>query len=80
MPLEELASLAATWHGENQMIVHCHGVFDLLHPGHIKHLEAAKCEGDRLIVTLTPDRYVDKGPGRPIFDEGMRAYSLASIE
>ena len=80
MPLDELASLAAIWHDENQKVVHCHGVFDLLHPGHIKHLEAAKCEGERLLVTLTPDRYVDKGPGRPIFDENMRAYSIASIE
>ena len=50
-------------------IVHCHGVFDLLHPGHIKHFESAKKKGDVLIVTLTKEEYVNKGPGRPIFNQ-----------
>ena len=40
----------------------CHGVFDLLHLGHIKHFENAKNFGDILIVTVTPDEYVKKGP------------------
>ncbi|MBI5345833.1 MAG: adenylyltransferase/cytidyltransferase family protein [Chlamydiae bacterium] len=60
-------------------IVQCHGVFDLLHPGHIKHFKEAKEQGDTLIVTLTPDRFVNKGPGRPAFNEKLRLESLASL-
>ena len=50
---------------KGKKIVLCHGVFDLLHVGHIKHLKKAKEYGDKLVVTLTSDRYVNKGPGRP---------------
>ena len=38
----------------------------------IKHLEKAKEQGDKLIVTLTSDKYVNKGPGRPVFNESLR--------
>jgi len=65
---------------QNKKIVHCHGVFDLLHPGHIKHFEAAKKFGDILIVTITEDKFVNKGPGRPIFNETIRAETLAALE
>ena len=58
----------------------CHGVFDLLHIGHIKYFEEARRMGDVLIVTLTPDHYVNKGPGRPIFDQQLRASAVASLE
>jgi rfaE bifunctional protein nucleotidyltransferase chain/domain len=61
-------------------IVHCHGVFDLLHIGHIRHLEEAKKYGDLLLVTLTPDRFVNKGVGRPAFPEHLRAEVIASLE
>ena len=61
-------------------IVHAHGVFDLLHVGHIRHLEQAKELGDILVVTITPDRFVNKGPNRPAFNEKMRAHSLAALE
>ncbi|MDR3623835.1 MAG: PfkB family carbohydrate kinase [Chlamydiales bacterium] len=60
-------------------VVQCHGVFDLLHPGHIRHLAEAKKQGDKLIVTLTPDRFVNKGPGRPAFNEQLRCETLAAI-
>jgi rfaE bifunctional protein nucleotidyltransferase chain/domain len=60
-------------------IVHCHGVFDLLHPGHIRHIQEAKKQGDKLIVTVTPDRFVNKGPGRPAFNEELRIETLASL-
>lgn len=46
-----------------RVIVQCHGVFDLLHPGHVAHLAEAKTHGDILVVTVTPDRFVNKGPG-----------------
>lgn len=62
-----------------QTIVQCHGVFDLMHPGHIRHLAEAKRQGDLLVVTITADRYVNKGPGRPVFTEALRAETLASL-
>lgn len=60
-------------------VVHCHGCFDCLCIGHIRHLQAARQLGDMLIVTVTPDRYVNK-PGRPIFSEDIRAECLAALE
>ncbi len=64
---------------QNQTIVHCHGVFDLLHIGHIRHLEQASQMGDVLVVTITPDRFVDKGLYRPAFNENLRAETIASL-
>ena len=63
----------------NKKIILSHGVFDLLHAGHIKHLEKAKSLGDVLIVSITSDNHVNKGPGRPIFNERIRAESLGAI-
>ncbi|MDP8247695.1 MAG: PfkB family carbohydrate kinase [Candidatus Tritonobacter lacicola] len=78
--LDKLAEIVAKLKKEGKTIVHCHGVFDLLHPGHIKHFEAAGCEGDVLVVTITEDRYVGKGPGRPVFNERLRAESIAELQ
>lgn len=78
--LDELAGVAAGHKDAGQSIVLCHGVFDLVHMGHVKHLEAAKREGDVLVVTVTCDRHVNKGPGRPIFPDHMRAEMLAALE
>jgi len=64
---------------DGKTIVHCHGCFDLMHPGHIKYFQAAKRMGDVLIVTITPDEYVDKGPKRPVFSQTLRAESIASL-
>jgi rfaE bifunctional protein nucleotidyltransferase chain/domain len=64
----------------HQRIVQCHGVFDLVHVGHIRHLEQAKKLGDVLVVTVTPDRFVNKGAGRPAFPEHLRAEVIASLE
>jgi len=58
----------------------CHGVFDLLHVGHIKHLEKAKQLGDILVVTVTSDKFVNKGPGRPVFNQYLRAEAIAAID
>lgn len=79
-PLETLGEISAELKAEGKKIVHCHGVFDLLHPGHFKHFEAAKKFGDVLIVTITEDKHVNKGPGRPIFNEVLRAETLAAIQ
>jgi rfaE bifunctional protein nucleotidyltransferase chain/domain len=60
-------------------IVHCHGTFDLLHPGHVKHLAEAKALGDVLVVSVTSAPYVNKGPGRPAFSDAQRAFQLAHL-
>ncbi len=64
---------------KKRKVVLCHGVFDLLHVGHIKHLKKAKELGDKLVVTLTPDKYVNKGPGRPVFNQYLRSEAIAAI-
>jgi rfaE bifunctional protein nucleotidyltransferase chain/domain len=64
---------------QGKRIVMCHGTFDLLHTGHIRHLQRAKREGDVLLVTLTGDTFVNKGPGRPVFGEDLRAETLAAL-
>lgn len=61
-------------------IIHCHGVFDLLHIGHIRYFKQAKEMGDILVVTVTSDKFVDKGPGRPAFNEDLRAEAIASLK
>ena len=65
---------------KQKKIVLCHGVFDLLHIGHIKHFNEAKSLGDILIVSITSDKFVNKGPNRPIFNQNLRAEALASLE
>lgn len=56
-----------------------HGCFDLLHLGHIRHLVEARKLGDRLVVSVTSDRYVNKGKGRPHFTEAERAEALSAL-
>lgn len=79
LPIEQLAVICRTLREQGLPIVHCHGAFDLLHPGHIKHLQAAKAMGDVLVVTLTADRFIRKGAGRPAFHERLRAESIAAL-
>lgn len=62
-----------------KVVVLCHGCFDLMHPGHIKYFQSSKKMGDILAVTLSPDKYVDKGPGRPVFSQNLRAESIAAL-
>jgi rfaE bifunctional protein nucleotidyltransferase chain/domain len=78
--VEELAGRVAALKAAGQRVAHCHGCFDLMHPGHIKHLQAARRMADALVVTVSPDRFVDKGPGRPAFPEQLRAESIAALE
>ncbi len=77
--LDGLARRIESLKNNGKTIVHCHGCFDLMHPGHIKYFQAAKKMGDVLVVTVTPNRYVDKGPGRPVFSEILRAESIAAL-
>lgn len=78
--IDELAKITSALRKKGKKIIHCHGVFDLLHPGHIKHFETAKKKGDILVVTITQDEYVNKGPGRPIFNQQLRAETIAAVE
>ena len=78
--LEKLQKIIAKEKVKKKKIVLCHGVFDLLHIGHIKHFKEAKKNGDILVVTLTPDVYVNKGPNRPAFNEKLRMEALASLD
>ena len=65
---------------KNRKVIHCHGVFDLIHVGHIKHFKEAKRKGDFLLVSITSDQHVNKGTGRPIFNENLRAEFLSSLQ
>ena len=78
--LEKLAEIVNSNKSDSKTIVHCHGVFDLLHIGHIKHFQEAKSLGDLLIVTLTQDKFVNKGPGRPAFPAELRLEAIAALE
>jgi rfaE bifunctional protein nucleotidyltransferase chain/domain len=78
--MEELARVLASIRAENKKIVLCHGVFDLLHVGHIRHFQQAKQLGDTLVVTVTPDKYVNKGPHRPAFTEDLRVEAVAALD
>lgn len=77
--LEKLAKIVSKLKQENKKVVLSHGVFDLLHVGHIRHFRSAKKLGDILVTTITPDRYVNKGPHRPAFEEKLRAESVAAL-
>ena len=65
---------------KNLSIAQCHGTFDLLHPGHILHLEEAKKLCDLLVVTITSEDFVNKGPGRPYFNDDLRVKTLCALE
>lgn len=77
---------AATWieaqHAAGRAVVFTNGVFDLVHPGHVTYLAAARREGDALIVAINSDRSVraNKGPSRPILPERERAELLAALD
>ncbi|HIJ84129.1 MAG: cytidyltransferase-related domain [Magnetococcales bacterium] len=77
--LQELGRQAQSYRDAGLNVVLCHGTFDLIHPGHIRHLTEARGFGDRLLVTVTADRFVKKGPGRPVFPGSLRAESLAAL-
>ena len=78
--LSELETISLNYKTKGKSIVLCHGMFDLIHLGHIRYFQQAKKEGDVLIVTLTSNEFCRKGPDRPIFSEDLRAESLAALE
>ena len=80
MEPEKLASKIISIKKNKKRVVLCHGVFDLLHIGHIRHLNEAKKLGEILIVSVTSDPYVNKGPNRPMFKDYLRLEAIASLK
>lgn len=78
--LRDLISIAEAERARGGRVVLAHGTFDLLHIGHLRYLRRARALGSLLIVTLTADTYVNRGPGRPVFPEDMRAEMLAGLD
>jgi rfaE bifunctional protein nucleotidyltransferase chain/domain len=64
----------------NRTVVQCHGCFDIVHPGHIRHLRQAKSQGEILLVSITGDAEMKKGTGRPLIPEELRAENLAALD
>ena len=81
LSFQRAKKLIARFKSENKKVGLCHGGFDLLHPGHVKHFESAKQLCDILFVSITSDKFVSlrKGNGRPIYADKLRAYIAASI-
>jgi rfaE bifunctional protein kinase chain/domain len=77
---DELIEKVGTFQREGKTVVQTHGVFDLIHPGIIKHLNEAKKRGNILIVTIIKDKDVRKGPERPVFPENFRLGNVSSLE
>src|SRR5437762_3133419 len=82
IPWEKLDEWRAALRARKERLVVTNGCFDILHVGHVTYLEAARSQGDALLVGLTSDRWVHdiKGPGRPVNDENDRAAMLAALE
>jgi len=81
LSLADAVALVARLRAEGRSIVFTNGVYDLLHPGHVRYLQAARAEGDALIVGVNSDRSVraNKGPERPINPEQERAELIAAL-
>src|SRR4249919_4073430 len=79
--IDEAAAFVEFERRQGRTIVFTNGVYDLLHPGHVRYLQAARAEGDALIVGVNSDRSVraNKGPGRPINPEQERAELIAAL-
>lgn len=79
MLLDNVAALVKRLKAQGKAVVQSHGVFDLIHPGVIRHLEDAKQQGDVLVVTVIRDKDVKHGQGRPVFSEELRVRSVAAL-
>ena len=79
--VESAAASVAVWRAEGQRVVLANGVFDLLHVGHVRYLEDARAQGDRLIVAINGDVATArlKGAGRPVLPASERAVLVAAL-
>jgi rfaE bifunctional protein nucleotidyltransferase chain/domain len=78
--LAEAQAVVRAAQEQGRTVVLCHGCFDIVHPGHIRHLQHAARLGDCLVVSITGDSMVDKGTGRPLIPQELRAESLAALD
>ena len=76
---DELVKKVAELKAAGKTVVQSHGIYDLIHPGIVMHLDDARKQGDVLVVTVIKDKDVRRGPGRPIFPEEMRALNAAAL-
>jgi rfaE bifunctional protein kinase chain/domain len=77
---ENLSRILLRLKKSGKKIAHCHGVFDLIHLGHLEHFNKAKNLADILIVSVTIDKYVNKGPNQPFFSTQQRLKALSYIQ
>ena len=77
--IQEVVKKIKTFPGKKKTIL-CHGVFDVVHPGHVRHFTYAKSKADLLVVSLTTDKHIKKGIYRPHVPEKLRALNLAAFE
>src|SRR5467141_1320448 len=78
-PAQELPQIIGPRPRERRVIM-CHGVFDVVHPGHVRHLLYAKSKADLLIASITADHHITKGTHRPHVPQDLRAVNLAAFE
>lgn len=76
----ELSFIIKKLKAEGKKIALSHGAYDLLHSGHIHHLQEGKKQGDTLVVSITPDKFIKKGKDRPRFRQEERLNFLAALE
>jgi rfaE bifunctional protein kinase chain/domain/rfaE bifunctional protein nucleotidyltransferase chain/domain len=79
LSLEQASVALRSAQAAGERVVHCHGCFDIVHPGHIRHLQHARRQGDRLLVTITADQELAKGAARPLIPQELRAENLAEL-
>jgi rfaE bifunctional protein nucleotidyltransferase chain/domain len=77
--ISTLSSIVAELRSTGKRVVQCHGCFDVVHPGHIRHLKEAATYGDVLCVSVTADPQIDKGPTRPFVPQELRCENLAAL-
>jgi rfaE bifunctional protein nucleotidyltransferase chain/domain len=77
---DELLARRDTARRDGRRVVHCHGCFDIVHPGHIRHLRQARQLGDLLLITITGDAGIGKGVGRPLIPQELRAENLSALD
>ena len=80
LSIEQAADVVRRAREAGETVVQCHGCFDIVHPGHIRHLRHARTFGSRLLVTVTADVVMAKGEGRPLIPQELRAENLAALD
>ena len=80
LPLPDLIEKVRSLKADGKTVVQSHGVFDLIHPGILRHVDGSRELGDVLVVTVIRDEHVHRGPGRPVFTGQLRAENVASLQ